>query len=106
MDAGSAAPRGRGDDADGPARARPAPGRRATRSASKGYTLPRPPNFNEADTSDKSPNFQDKAPPLTDEQIAQLQLDYEGRAGSLLAVDDHVGKLVKTLAQTDQLTTR
>ncbi len=70
---------------------------------SKGYTLPRPPSFNEADTTDKSANFQAKTPPLTDEQIAQLQLDYEGRAGSMLAVDDHVGKLVKTLKKTDQL---
>ena len=79
---------------------RPAP-RYAERS--KQYTLPQPPNFNEADTSDKSANFQDKAPPLTEEQIAQLQLDYQGRIGSLLAVDDHVAKLVKTLRQTDQL---
>ena len=70
---------------------------------SQGYTLPRPPNFNEADTTDKSANFQAKAPPLTDAQIAQLQLDYEGRAGALLAVDDHVAKLVKTLRRTDQL---
>ena len=37
--------------------------------------------------------------PLTEEQIEQLQLDYQGRAGSLLAVDDHVGELVETLAQ-------
>ncbi len=79
---------------------RPAP-RYAERS--KQYTLPQPPNFNEADTSDKSANFQDKAPPLTEEEIAQLQLDYEGRIGSLLAVDDHVAKLVRTLRRTDQL---
>jgi arylsulfatase A-like enzyme len=70
---------------------------------SKGYTLPRPPNFNEADTSDKSSNFQNRAPELSDEQIAQLQLDYEGRVGALLAVDDHVAKLVEILKQTDQL---
>ena len=70
---------------------------------SKGYTLPQPPNFNEADTSDKSQNFQSKAGPLSEATIAQLQLDYEGRAGSLLAVDDHVGKLVEILDQTDQL---
>ena len=79
---------------------RPAP---RYEEVSQGYTLPRPPNFNEADTSDKSSNFQAKAPALTDEQIAQLQLDYEGRAGSMLAVDDHVGKLVKTLKKTGQL---
>ena len=70
---------------------------------SKTYTLPQPPNFNEADTTDKSQNFQDKAPLLTEEQIAQLQLDYEGRVGSLLAVDDHVKKLVGILKKTDQL---
>jgi arylsulfatase A-like enzyme len=79
---------------------RPAP-RYAEKS--KGYTLPRPPNFNEADIADKSSNFQNKVPSLTDAQIAQLQLDYEGRAGSMLAVDDHVAKLVKILRQTDQL---
>ncbi len=70
---------------------------------SKTYTLPQPPNFNEADTTDKSQNFQDKAPPLSDAQIAQLQLDYEGRAGAMLAVDDHVKKLVDILKKTDQL---
>ncbi len=79
---------------------RPAP---RYEEASKGYTLPRPPSFNEADTSDKSANFQNKAAPLSDEQIAQLQLDYEGRAGSMLAVDDRVGDLVETLKRTDQL---
>jgi N-acetylglucosamine-6-sulfatase len=70
---------------------------------SKGYTLPRPPSFNEADMSDKASPVQSKTPSMTDAQIAQLQLDYEGRAGSLLAVDDHVAKLVKTLRQTHQL---
>ena len=39
------------------------------------------------------------APSLTDAQIDQLQLDYEGRTGSLLAVDDHVKKLVETCAR-------
>jgi N-acetylglucosamine-6-sulfatase len=79
---------------------RPAP---RYEEASKSYALPRPPSFNEADTTDKSANFQAKAPPLSDEQIEQLQLDYEGRIGSLLAVDDHVAKLVKKLKRTDQL---
>ena len=70
---------------------------------SDGYKLPRPPNFNEADIGDKPSNVQDGAPELTDAQIAQLQLDYEGRAGSLLAVDDHVKQLVKVLRRTGQL---
>ena len=75
---------------------RPAP---RYEEASKGYTLPRPPSFNEADISDKSSNCPTRRRRSASEQIAQLQLDYEGRAGSLLAVDDHVAKLVKTLRQ-------
>jgi arylsulfatase A-like enzyme len=47
--------------------------------------------------------MRDGAPPLSDATIRQLQLDYEGRAGSLLAVDDHVKKLVATLRRTNQL---
>jgi arylsulfatase A-like enzyme len=66
-------------------------------------TLPRPPSFNEADLSDKSAQLQETAPPLTEEEIAQLELDYQGRAGSLMAVDDHVAKLVKVLKRTGQL---
>ena len=65
--------------------------------------LPEPPSFNEADISDKSSNLQDKAPLLDSDDIAQLQLDYQGRAGSLMAVDEGVGDLVKTLRNTHQL---
>ncbi len=67
------------------------------------YRLPRPPSFNEADFADKPSNMRNAAPLMTDEQIEQLQLDYEGRIGSLLAVDDHVKKLVRTLRATGQL---
>jgi N-acetylglucosamine-6-sulfatase len=70
---------------------------------SKGYELPRPPSFNEADLSDKPSAVREAAQPLTDAEIAQLQLDYEGRAGSLLAVDDHVAELVRILRETKQL---
>jgi N-acetylglucosamine-6-sulfatase len=70
---------------------------------SSGYTLPQPPSFNETDFSDKPSNMTDHAPTLSQAQIDQLQLDYEGRAGSLLAVDDHVAKLVKVLRATHQL---
>jgi N-acetylglucosamine-6-sulfatase len=79
--------------------------RPAPRYADKlsGYTLPRPPSFNEADFSAKPSNMRDFAPLLTDAQIHQLQLDYEGRIGSLLAVDDHVAQLVKILRTTNQL---
>jgi N-acetylglucosamine-6-sulfatase len=78
---------------------RPAP--RYSKKGS-GFKLPRPRSFNEADFSDKSPHMQDHAPLLSDKQIAQLQLDYEGRIGSLLAVDDHVKRLMRILKATHQ----
>ncbi len=79
---------------------RPAPRYEAK---SKRYKLPRPPSFNEADISDKPSNVTSKAPRLTAAQVQQLQLNYEGRVGSLLAVDDHVKKLVGILRKTGQL---
>jgi N-acetylglucosamine-6-sulfatase len=79
---------------------RPAP-RYASKSSS--YKLPKPPSFNESDFADKPSNMRDAAPSLTDAQIHQLQLDYEGRIGSLRAVDDHVKKLIATLKATHQL---
>jgi N-acetylglucosamine-6-sulfatase len=79
--------------------------RPAPRYADKvsGYTLPRPPSFNEADFADKPSNMRDHAPSLTETQVQQLQLDYQGRIGSLLAVDDHVAQLVRVLRATNQL---
>ena len=85
---------------------RPGPDPRAPHryvKKSERYKLPEPPNFNEADFSDKSSRMQEVAPVLSEKQIAQLQLDYEGRAGSMLAVDDHVKKMVKILRRTHQL---
>jgi len=52
---------------------------------------------------DKPSNITDHAPSMSQQQISQLQLDYEGRAGSLRAVDDHVKQLVETLRDTHQL---
>jgi N-acetylglucosamine-6-sulfatase len=79
---------------------RPAP---RFETESENLLLPRPPSFNEADMSDKDSHFADTAPPLTQAQIDQLQLDYQGRGGSLMAVDEHVGDLVHTLRKTHQL---
>jgi N-acetylglucosamine-6-sulfatase len=70
---------------------------------SKSFTLPQPPSFNEADFGDKPSTLTSKAPLMTQQQIDQLQLNYQGRIGSLRAVDDHVGNLVKTLRKTGQL---
>jgi len=79
---------------------RPAP-RYAAKSSR--YKLPKPPSFNEADFADKPSNMRKAATSMTDAQIDQLELDYEGRIGSLLAVDDHVKQLVATLRKTGQL---
>jgi len=68
------------------------------------YTLPEPPSFNEADVSDKPANLTTALPnALTNDQINQLKLDYKGRIGALLAVDDHVKTLVSILERTHQL---
>ena len=68
-----------------------------------GYELPRPPSFNEEDISDKPSSLQRTAPPLTEEDIAELEGHYQGRIGSLLAVDDKVAEIVRTLRETGQL---
>ena len=79
---------------------RPAP---RYESKSSRYKLPKPPSFNEPDFADKPSNMQNAAKAMSQAQIDQLQLDYEGRIGSLLAVDDHVKTLIRTLKQTHQL---
>ena len=64
--------------------------------------LPQPPSFNNQGTGDIPANM-NAAGPLDQDDIDQLNLDYQGRAGSVMAVDDHVAELVKTLRETNQL---
>jgi arylsulfatase A-like enzyme len=72
----------------------PAP-RHANRFANA--TMPRYPNFNEADISDK-PGIAAFFPnQMTEDDIASLQDHYRGRMGSLLGVDDMVERVVKAL---------
>ena len=59
--------------------------------------LPRYPNFNEADISDKPAVEAFFPEPMTEEQIAALTDHYRGRMGSLLAVDDLVQHVVRAL---------
>ena len=68
-----------------------------------GLELPTPPNFNEEDLSDKPSALTNAATPLSAAQVESLREDYQGRAGSLMAVDDHVGEMVDTLKETGQL---
>jgi N-acetylglucosamine-6-sulfatase len=65
--------------------------------------LPRYPNFNEADISDKPPQLQQLFPnPLTDDQIASLTDHYRGRMGALMGVDDLVSGVVRELKRTGE----
>jgi len=67
-----------------------------------GATAPRPPSFNEEDTSDK-PEWVRQRVPLTAPQIAQIDEQYRQRLRSLLAVDDLVADLVAVLRETGRL---
>ena len=79
----------------------PTPPGAALPPALRALRAPRPPSFNDSDPADPD-NLVAKLPKMTDAQIHQLELDYQGRLGSLLAVDDHVAKLVRILKRTDQ----
>ena len=79
--------------------AKPAP-RHA--NAFNNQPLPKPPNFNEADVSDKPVEIRNH-PLLKPAQITDIQRMYRCRLGSLLSVDEGVKKVVQTLAATGEL---
>jgi N-acetylglucosamine-6-sulfatase len=55
-------------------------------------TAPHPPNFNEANVSDKPQAIRD-VPRLSDAQLADIDRRYRGRLESLLSVDDEVKRI-------------
>jgi arylsulfatase A-like enzyme len=59
--------------------------------------MPRYPNFNEADMSDKPAIEKFFSIPMTEDQIASLTEHYQGRMGALLAVDDLIARVTKAL---------
>lgn len=67
-----------------------------------GLAAPRSPAFNEVDTSDK-PRWVRGVPPLSEGRIAQVDETYRKQAEMLLAVDEMLGALVKTLRETGEL---
>lgn len=78
---------------------RPAP---RDRDAYPNMPLARGPSFNEADVSDKGPFVRD-LPLLTKEEIEDLVEDNRRRRQSLLAVDDAVRAVVRTLRASGEL---
>jgi N-acetylglucosamine-6-sulfatase len=64
--------------------------------------LPRPPNFNEADVSDKPGRIRQRAR-LTASQVADIQRMYRCELESLLSVDEGVKKVVDALKAKSEL---
>jgi arylsulfatase A-like enzyme len=64
--------------------------------------LPRPPNFNEADVSDKPAAIRN-LPPLNANQVTEIQRNYRCELESLLSVDEGVEKLVDALRANAEL---
>jgi N-acetylglucosamine-6-sulfatase len=67
-----------------------------------GARLPRPPSFDEKDVSDK-PDWVRNNPTLDQKQIAPMEDLYRDRLGSMLAVDEMVGRLVDALRESGEL---
>ncbi len=63
---------------------------------------PVPPNFNEADTSDKPLSIRRRAP-LTEEQLLRIDRSFHCRAESLLAIDEGVQRIVGALRKSGEL---
>jgi len=65
--------------------------------------LPRPPGFNEADISDKPPALRAGSRRLTDRQIESVRDRWIEEIESLRAVDESVGRVIRTLRRTGRL---
>jgi len=65
-------------------------------------TAPHPPNFNEADVSDK-PGFIRALPPFSSEEILDFDRRFRGRAESLLSVNQAVKRLLRRLRKAGDL---
>ncbi len=64
--------------------------------------VPRGPNFNEANVSDK-PSFIRDLAPLTPGEIHSITVEYQNELESLRSVDDGVGRIVNELRQDGEL---
>lgn len=85
-------------------KARRAPGGSAPRHDGEfaDEPLPRPPSFDEEDTSDKPRNFQ-RIAPFTEGQVRRIEDDYRQRLRSLQAVDDLIANVVSAVRETGEV---
>jgi N-acetylglucosamine-6-sulfatase len=67
-----------------------------------GLSLPKPPNFNERDVSDK-PSVVRKKPLLTSSDVGAMQTDFRARMEALRSVDDAVNGILDELQAESQL---
>jgi N-acetylglucosamine-6-sulfatase len=88
-------------DPDDPERSTPHPALRH-RDVFANEPLPQPPNFNEADVSDKPAVTYDRDP-LGPEQIAGITENYQQELESLLSVDDAVAHVIRALERSGEL---
>ena len=65
-------------------------------------SLPKPPNFNEADISDK-PSVIRKMPRLTSSEVGAMQSDFRSRMEALRSVDDAVSDILNELVAEGEL---
>jgi N-acetylglucosamine-6-sulfatase len=70
---------------------------------SAGGQLPRTPDFNERNMSDKPPFLRRRTSPLDARDVARLEQDARNRRASLLAVDEAVARIVLVLRRTGEL---
>lgn len=72
-------------------------------AAFPGETAPRKPSFDEADLSDKPKALRDQALPLGKASQGVIDATYRGMKQSLLSVEDAMDVLLRTLAETGEL---
>ncbi len=90
---------GGGEDPAYPEGPAPAPRHKGTFAS---LALPTPPNFNEADISDK-PQYLRELPQLSASDIAFITNTFRNRRESLLALDEAVAKIVASLEKAGRL---
>ena len=72
-------------------------------AAFPGEKAPRKPSFDEADLSDKPKALREQATPITRQQEIEIDETYRAMRQSLLAVEDSIEALLKTLTETGEI---